>query len=256
MSEEKIIDRIKKLLSLSKSDNENEAAQAAAQAAELILKHEIEEAKLADDSGDGGVLEDVEQESIDTTRQIVHWKGMLASGLARSMGCRMYYGNRYDSGKRQRTYMVVGQPSKVATIRYMYSYLCSDIERLVDFAYREEVLECRKSEVEAPSARSWKNAFRLGAATTIYNRLVEQRQETHKAAAKVEADCTALAVVKTAEEAVEVFVSSRVGKLRKGQGAQHSSGSGYGAGSRAGKNVGLGGGAALGAGTRQIGSGS
>jgi len=259
MSEEKIIDRIKKLLSLSQSSNENEAAQAAAMAAELMLKHEIEEAQVVGAGEAPDVIEEVEQESVAVSKQIVHWKGLILAGLAESMGCRMYYGNTYKTGKRQRTYMVAGQESKRQTIKYMYAYLVEEVERLANFAYREEILENKKSKVpkdDWPSARAWKNAFRLGAASTINNRLCEQRRKTHKEADKA-GQSQALVVVEKAAEAVEVFMKREVPNLKKGSAASFSSGSGYGAGRAAGKNVGLGGaGKTLGAGAKQIGSGS
>jgi GNAT superfamily N-acetyltransferase len=253
MSEEKIIDRIRKLLSLSKSANEHEAAQAAARAAELMLKHEIEEAQL----GDEEVVEDVEEEQVDETGQRVPWKAHLQNGLALSMGCQMYTHRRYAGagvGKMVCVYMIVGQPSKVATIKYMYQYLSAEVARLADVAYRQEHLECRRSGVEAPSARSWKNAFRLGAASTIFKRLMEQRKETHvKAAAAGQG--TALVVVEKAQEDVAVFVKKHHPRMRQAAAASYSSGSGYSAGAKAGRGVGLGGGARLGAGARRLGSG-
>lgn len=253
MSEEKIIDRIKKLLNLSKSDNEEEAALAAARATELMLKHEIEEAQL----GEVEEVEDVEEQEADRTGQRVPWKSTLQNGLALSQGCQMYTSTKWDSDKRKKfvAYMIVGQPSKVATIRYMYQYLSNEIDRLADRAYRVEHRECRASKVDPPSARAWKNAFRLGAASMIYSRLTEQRKKTH-AKAKADGQSTALVVVAKAEEAVELHVKKHHPRMGKAAAASYSSGSGYGAGRAAGKKVGLGGGGkSLGAGAKQLGAG-
>jgi hypothetical protein len=248
MSTDKIIDRVKKLLSLSKSTNEHEAAAAAAQAADLMLKHEIKEAALCDAENEP---EDPTQETLDSAGRRVSWKSSLAHGITLSAGCQSYSDHRGGGCKTQ----IVGPPSKLATIRYMYQYLTGEIDRLANTAYGAEHKECSDSGVPAPSARSWKNAFRLGASATIRKRLLAQRKETHKAAAAA-GQSQALVVVKTAEEAVAIYIKQTVGPLRSSSRAQHSSRSGYGAGADAGRGVSLGGGRGLGAGAKRLGSGS
>ena len=250
---DKIIDRIKKLLSLSNSTNENEAALAAGRAAELMLKHEIKEAQLCESEED---QEDVDVTQLDETGSIVHWKGTLMGGLADSFGCAMHFQKRRGGCKTVTAYNVVGQPSKVDTIKYMYAYLVGEVERLAGLAYRQEYLECKDSNVDPPSSRSWKNAFRLGASSMIARRLRAQRKETHKEA-EATGQGTALVVVKKAEEAVTAFVAQKFPKMKAAASASYSSGSGYGAGATAGKGVGLGGGGgSLGSGAKQLGSGS
>lgn len=247
MSKDKIIDRIKKLLSLSKSSNEHEAAQAAALAADLMLSNEIEEAALCEPED---APEDVGADTLDELgKQRTPWKGTLAHCLTQSAGCRSYTSRRTG----QVTIQIVGQPSKVATVRYMYAYLVGEINRLADSAFREEHAECSRSGVPAPSARAWKNAFRLGAAGVIGNRVMAQRKETH-AKAKASGAGTSLAVIETAEKAVEQYVRRTVGRLGSSPRPQFSSRSGYGAGAAAGQNVSLGGGRGLGAGAKQLGN--
>ena len=252
---DKIIDRIKKLLSLSQSNNEHEAALAAGQAADLMFKHEIKEAQLCESDED---KEDVDVTSLDETGSIVNWKGNLMNGLADGLGCAMHFSQIKKRGEKMKTfYNVVGQPSKVDTIKYMYHYLVGEVDRLADKAYREEYMECKKSNVLPPSARSWKNAFRLGASSMIAKRLRKQREESHKDAEDAGLGF-ALVVVKKSEEAVVAFVAKKYPKLKKAASATYRSGSGYGAGAEAGKGVGLGnsGNTKLGAGSKQLSSGS
>lgn len=247
---EKIIDRIKKLLSLSESTNENEAALAAARAAELMLKHEIKAAQLCEEE-----QEDVDTIKIDESKQIVNWKANLMGGLANSLGCMFFLQKRRQGGKVVTRYNVAGQPSKVDTISYMYAYLVAEINRLADICYRRHALKCRSTRMAAPPARSWKNAFRLGAAETIGARLKAQREETHKAA-EDNGQGAALVVVKDAEKAVDMYVAKKYPKMGRTAGATFSSGSGYGAGKEAGKSVGLGGTSnAIGSGSKQLGAG-
>ena len=65
---EKIIERIKKLLELSKSSNEHEAAIAASRAAELMMDHQISEAEIHSSSVRA---EPVVEEMIDKEGKIV-----------------------------------------------------------------------------------------------------------------------------------------------------------------------------------------
>lgn len=269
MSDEKIIDKIRKLMKLATSANEHEAALAAAHATELMLKHEIDQAKLAESDDGAEELGEVDEESIDETGSIVPWKGNLAGGLAESQGCYFYYSaTPYVRGQKQRrTYMIIGQESKRQTIKYMYQYLCAELIRLADEAFRKAILKHRAEAKEyaasglemgpPPSARAWKNAFRLGAASMIWKRLNEQREETHKEAEE-SGQSAALVVVAKNAEAVQVWKKENVKKLSKGRGGVFSSGSGFAIGREAGKTVGLGGGErALGQGSaKQLGSGS
>jgi len=251
MSEAKIIDRIKKLLSLANSTNEHEAANAAAQAAELMQKHEIKQAQLAEEDEE---VEVVNRFVIDESKHLINWRATLMNGLAKSFGCHMFTWRTYSGGKPKMSYNVAGQPSKVDTISYMYQYLVAEVDRLADTAYRQEHLECRKSKVSPPSARAWKNAFRLGAANTIYRRLVNQREQTHKAAME-DGQSNALMIVKKNEAAVEVFIKEKFPELRPNARPVYTSRSGFQAGSEAGKSVGLGSASGrLGAGAKQLGA--
>ena len=243
-----MVDRVRKLLALANSANEHEAAAAAAQAADLMVKFEIEAAML--DTGCEPVVEGPENEILDRgSRNRVPWKITIAGGIANSVG-----GQVYTHGG---TVHVIAQPGKMATISYLYAYLVSEVDRLANVAYGREVDECEASYVSRPSARSWKNAFRLGAAGVIRSRLSKQRAET-KQAAKNKAlaagngsrSSTALATTTAAletmakgETAVREFIRKNVGPLGRASGATHSSSSGYGAGRQAGQSMGLGGGA-------------
>lgn len=74
-------------------------------------------------------------------------------------------------------YIVAPAPAMQA-IRYMYSFLTREVDRLADIGYAAEYHECLTSNVEPPPARAWKSAFRVGAASVIQDRLSSQRQTT------------------------------------------------------------------------------
>lgn len=251
MTQEKILDRIKKLLSLSKSTNEHEAALAAAHAAKLMMEHNIAEAALADD--ETGNAESVEEECIDSTGRLIQWRAQILAGLANAFDCRFYVGNTRSAstGKPRRRYMVVGQPSKQATVRYMYAYLISEVDRLADSAYYEEVTECSLSGVSRPSARGWKNGFRFGASVIIRDRLEEQRTQS-RADARAAGQGQALMRIDQQALAIDDYMKRNL-NLAPIARAQVSSRSGYSAGKQAGARVSLGNsGPRLGAGARRL----
>jgi len=251
---EKILDKIKKLLKLANSDNEHEAAAAAARATKLMLEYEIEEAMLADD--DSGLKEAVEEQALDETGNRVPWKLTLVSGLTRAFDCDCLYSwnIQWVKGKKKRVtvYKIIGQPSKLATVRYMYQYLVGEINRLADKAYGEEARERQASGIEAPPARGWKNGFRYGAATMIHQRLAEQRSETRREAQDA-GKTQALVRINESALAVQSFKQQKYPRLGSAPAAVVSSRSGFSAGRAAGKSVSLGGGGPrLGAGAKRL----
>lgn len=267
MTKPKILDRIKKLLELSKSSNEHEAAMAAGRVAELMVEHQIAEADLAVANDTDEVVESIQDVKIGSDGKVVSWKRALVMGLAQSVGGSGYYVgarraqkvHRHD-GTRWVKRTIPGQPASYraiipesarATVEYMYQYLNQEIMRLADEAYRQEVQECRASMVAPPSARAWKGSFRVGCAYKIAVRLKAQRKKTLGKA--VEANkTTALMRISKTELAVKAEIKKL--KLRSGPAptAGHTSTSGYKAGQAAGGKVSLGGGTALGAGKGQL----
>lgn len=259
---ETILTKIRKLLELSKSSNEHEAATAAARAAELMLKFEIEEADLeAAKPVAEQVVHPIVDEVIDEGQRRVTWKGYILTALARAFGGDTYTW-RYDDRIEGR---VIAPAPAMQAIRYMYSYLTGEVDRLADAAYATEHAECRASGVEVPSARAWKSAFRVGAATVIYSRLSEQRSQA-RSVAKAAGKSQALAVIDRQSNALDTFkrkkhrwMFTKSGKERtwgSSSTAGRSSSSGYEAGQNAGRVVNLGGGRQLGSGSRRLGGGS
>lgn len=240
----KVFDRIRKLLALSRSSNENEAASAAARAAALMAEHQIEDAQLRLDEGEAArpaesIVPDATLDS--SSRTVVHWKGKLAGGLARSLGCRMWW----QGGSIQ----LFGRQSAIRACTYMYQYLVGEVSRLADEAW-----DRRGARWDGESARAWKNAFRLGASATIARRLDDQlyaqqaqRQRTVDTAPAPTATTGALVLVQREEREVKAAYEKFSEGFTKVRGGTTSSSSGYAAGRAAGATVALGGGARLGA---------
>ena len=71
--------KVRKLLALSKSSNENEAAVALEKANELISKYELDEAALR-----------FESVAVKSTKTFVIWRTVVANAVAWLYGCHKY----------------------------------------------------------------------------------------------------------------------------------------------------------------------
>jgi hypothetical protein len=240
--QEKILVRVRNLLKLAEGgSNENESASAAAAAQKLIERHKLDAAML-DASGDEGRIDEEEvrdcEDPLDKSKSKIAWKGRLASGIARANSCRIYW----QGGAIQ----IVGAPSNVGTVRYLYSYFVREADRL--------------AKKYAGNGRAWMHAWRVGLADTIAARL---------RAAREEARVDALAEAKTADQrgvalarvntgitrldAQDKAVTDFMGRLRlrKGRKTSVNSSGGYTQGTVDGQHVNIANGsAALGAGAR------
>lgn len=153
---EKIVDRVRKLLELSKSSNVHEAASAAEKAQELMTRYEIASAVLASESGhdaedDEGVMQGLFHR--DGKTQLARWKLSLADAICKVNACKAY-GQGADL-------CVVGRPSAAARARTLFLHVSTEIDRLARDAARER----------GNPGRTWINNFRVGATGEIRVRL-------------------------------------------------------------------------------------
>lgn len=187
--DERIVDRIKKLLRLAQSDNVNEAANAAGQAQRLMEQHRIDQALLDVSDADGGPVEDedvrVDGEPMTRSGRLPQWKVQLGVCVANANACRCYLDTRWNDDREvyEKSLCIVGRPSDVATVRYLFTYLAHEIERL-----------CKRD--GQGRGRTYANSFRIGAVHTIRKRLVLAKAEVRKEAKKkLRGDSTALAKI-------------------------------------------------------------
>ena len=239
MIQEKIIDKIKKLLALSKSSNEHEAANAAARAAELMAEHQIAEASIRVED-ETHVAEPIQVERIYEARKRIAWKGALAHALADSLGAKMFW-----SGGDIR---IFGRTSAIQTISYMLMYFSAEIERLCRSAW---IAESVGDDPPISTQTTWKNAFRLGAAGVIAQRLREQAhaekgRRDHVTAVVAPSSTMSRALVLVRKD--EIALEDDYARYRTANGFRKtpaigrvSSCDGYSAGREAGRGVSLGG---------------
>jgi hypothetical protein len=245
----KVLDRVRKLLSLSKNtSSEAEAAEAASRAAALMDEYQLSEALVRLDEPSVKPEEIIKGRLEPETAEFVHkrvaWKEAIASAVATDLGVHMYFWHSTNAnGRRRSDVRGMGRESAIQAWRYTCQYLWRAVDELADQAW--------DGGQDANSTRAWKNAFRVGCASRISVRISEKRSEldlVRNAAKKAAMGSDsrhdlAMTVVEKDRDGVDKAYAD----MAKGWGTTKSIGQvtsqdGYRAGKAAGDNVSLGGG--------------
>lgn len=141
-----LIEKIRKLLALATSDNANEAAAAAAKAQRLMVEHSIDASQL----GDGQTEEKVARSGeplITFGAKLPSWLDNLSAGLSRMNHVYSFIARQSDGS---RGIVLIGTPTDVENVRFLFAYLRSEIERLAQKHARG-------------GGRAYANSYRIGA---------------------------------------------------------------------------------------------
>lgn len=127
----KAIDKIKKLLALSKSPNENEAAAALSKAMEIAAAKgiDIKDAEAAREN------EEIGRRQAEKARmRVPYWQRHLGSSLAEIFGCIMIdrITRKIFSSSKQIELQFVGFPSDLEIVEYVYAYLKRQVIRIAN----------------------------------------------------------------------------------------------------------------------------
>lgn len=199
MNKESAIDRIKKLLRLSKSDNEHEAELAAANAARLMVEFQIEEAELGDEKEEIRVNEF----TLEVAKRITVWRARVAYAAAIMFGGQIYSNN----SRGQTRLMFVGREQDLDAVKYLFAYFASEVESLADSGWhRYRRTMGSRSMLMNESARGWKGSYRKGCAARIYDRIYRERE-----AAKGESTSTALVKLDALEQQAKDYLDNLPG---------------------------------------------
>lgn len=161
MDTQVIIERVKKLLSLSQSSNLHEASAAAAAANKLIDQYRISQEDLSDKEEE--IVEDTSY--IYENGRAVYWKSGLVLFLANHYGCAVI--NKVGcglNGRRTNNYQIIGRKSDIQITRYMFNWLLLESQRL-------SKKEC------VGKGHKFSNSYCTGFVCGINEQLVKSRQE-------------------------------------------------------------------------------
>jgi hypothetical protein len=195
-----IIDKVQKLRRLATSSNVNEAAAAAAAADRLIQEHGLVEAQLAaEGKGDSEQPNEDPDALVRWGRRAPAWQLRLAVGLIRHYNCACYREQTYrqSSGHGQQL-KIIGRPSDIASVRYMYAWLVVEIDRL---AHKHK-----------GNGRSFISSFRQGAVHGVLSAMREEKER-----ARQQATSAALAIYDNRKGEAEERLKALVPDLRKGR---------------------------------------
>jgi len=159
--ENKIIDKINKLLKLSQSSNIEEAMSAYDKAHSLLKEYNL---KIED------IKEKPEIEGIELSsgkKNECKWKTILLNGIAKSNYCALMISKQYET-----KYKIYGREYNVESTKVMFDYLCEAIERLT----KQESKRIKNNDLL--NRRIFNaNSFRLGAVENLIKRLNEKNQQ-------------------------------------------------------------------------------
>jgi len=141
---ETIKNKVRKLLALTKSDNENEAAIAMEKANELISKHEIDETALR-----------FESVSVKSSKAYVTWRAFIANAVAWLYGCHQYRNTEHG------VIIFTGEELDVFMAGEMFEYLIKTIERTAKKAIRKN------------AKLKFRRDFKCGMAHRLYDRIMK-----------------------------------------------------------------------------------
>lgn len=210
MTREQAVQVCAKLLRLAaRGGTVGEAAAAAAKAEEILTRFELTADLVAglergpDEAA--ASFGDAPEGWLDDAARLVRWRYELSVRVSRLHGCFVFQGRR----GRGTSLEIVGRPSEVEAVRYLFAWLAGEVEQLTARHGRG-------------MGTVWRNNFARGAVDEIGRRLREQRDAT---AAEVRAEqasnphalmIVARSLERITEHAVEAReVGYRVHKLRQ-----------------------------------------
>ena len=193
-SYQKLVERIKKLLALSESSNENEAAIAAQKTQELLVLHNLELSDLSESDNE------IKEVNIEESSKISNWKLSLADGVAKANSCKVLKRIYRNRGTILTLY---GNSANIIICQHLYEYLIGAIQN--------------SAKEHKGKGTSYLNAFKLGCANRLYHRLMEQRNKM-KESGFAETQDTPLvpaivvrSMLEKQEESVNKYIEESVG---------------------------------------------
>ena len=156
-ADQKILDRIRKLLELSRNNpSEEDAALAAARAQELMLEYKIAFVQAEKQEG-------VERREIDNPFARHLWYQQLAVAVGDTTGCKVFLHNDQKRPGRKQVWFI-GRSTDIAAAQVLLEWLRLELERIRDARGRL-------------MTRHWKESYMVGAVTTVEETLRQRRKQ-------------------------------------------------------------------------------
>jgi hypothetical protein len=214
MTRDQIIDKVRKLLALSESPNEHEAALAASKAQAFLEEHQL---SMLDIKTEEGPATSAERLDIDTKSRFELWEQLLFGGLEGIFGVQCLQIQR-TRGRRTIRFkrFVIGLPEDILLFKDAYQYLADTVRRegIKAWAKERKAIYGRLVEDGYPKtmirdavnnkSRDFYKAYRAGMASRIIERMKETKAERQQQNTKA---CTALVLVK--DKAIDDYIQGQ-----------------------------------------------
>lgn len=216
-----ILSKLKKLQALAdRAGTPEEAAVAATKVQELLFKHNLEmsDIQLGDDESS------VKREYIKGTHQIKYaasWCRSLIWDIAKSNFCDTVY------TRGTTRVSIVGESHNVEAVKMLYDYVQAQIIQLRNEAWKTE------GRFTSSRESAWKTSFDAGCAARIGTRLQQERRRLQEETEQSNA------LVLVTDQELKDAMTRYYPNLGRGTAGRNLTGSGYGAGLRAGDRVAL-----------------
>jgi hypothetical protein len=187
MTDTALINKLIKVLALTSSPNEGEAAAASAMLEKLLIQHNLE---IADLEKKGASAPAITEGAHDLGKAAFRWKLNLADAIASHYYC--YSATDHATKK----VAFIGRPDNVEALRMLYGWLIDQIGRIASSERRNHETDMG----ERIDPLRWQVGFGLGAVERLTDRLAELKTAREQTMARDEnGDVIALAIHHLAE---------------------------------------------------------
>jgi hypothetical protein len=159
-----VIEKIKKLLALTDSGNEHEAALAAAHVQRLLSAHNLAMADITSTTPP----DKADRVETDVARNLPKWLRHLSAGVGSAFDCQSIH----HPAKGTMTFIGVGADAQVAA--YTFSYLDRTVRKLCAGYLKQHA----GSAVVGRQRELLRHSYYLGAVSTITHQLQDQKKQT------------------------------------------------------------------------------
>ena len=198
--QDKLIDKIRKLLALAGSPNENEAASASEKAQALLAEHNLSmsDVKSGTEKGADFIING------DTVTNARPWRRSLGATIAKLYFCT-YFFTTVGSDDR---HSFVGEKHNIEVARLMFEYLTKTVDRLSRDGSRK---------VPAHERSGYKTSFRWACSQRLCHRLMDRIRDTSQHETKTATGNTLPALASLYDQTkrqLDIYIEQKVGKMR------------------------------------------
>jgi hypothetical protein len=216
INKERLIDKIRKLVALSASANEHEAALAAEKAQALCAAYNLTMADLG--SADTDRVSEMFVTDMDIKTDSVPWRRRIAHAVAQMYFCTYFVQFRKEATrKRQNGYIrydchtFVGAEHNITVAKLMFIYLAATTERWADEGSLAYPIKERSA---------YKTSFKMACALRLVSRIMLKIEEGKRGQLKSETGTKLPALLnlyESTQKRLQAHIEQEYGQMRSGR---------------------------------------